>query len=292
MTVTGFSFIRNALKYDFPILESLRSILPVVDKLVVAVGAGEDATRQMVAALDSSKIIIIDTVWDETLKDGGRVLADETNKALRHITWQSDWCLYIQGDEVLHEKYYDALRASMLRWKDDPQVEGLLFDFLHFYGSYQLIGSSSKWYRKEIRVVRNDRDIFSYEDAQGFRKKPNEKLRVKPANATMFHYGWVREPLAMQAKWNNSGGLWNGDSWTQEMNSKRSGPFQYDPTQVLQKFTGTHPVVMRDRIANSHWKFEYEPGRARLPAKERFKNFIQFITGGRRPFDYKNYKEF
>lgn len=290
MTVTGFSFIRNAVTYDFPIVESLKSILPVVDKLVVAVGAGEDNTRALIATIDPQKIIIVDTIWKEDLKHGGRVLADETNKAFAAITWQSDWCIYIQGDEVLHEKYHAPLRASMEQWKNDDTVDGLLFDFVHFYGSYQLVGSSSKWYRNEIRVIRNNKNIFSYEDAQGFRKKPNEKLKVKRANAAMYHYGWVREPLAMQAKWNNSGGLWNGDEWTQEMNQKNAGPFQYDNTQVLQKFTGTHPAVMQARIAKANWTFDYEPAKANLPMKEKFKNFIQFITGGKRPFDYKNYK--
>ena len=290
MTVTGFSFIRNAVKYDFPIVESLKSILPLVDKLVVAVGAGEDKTRELVAKIDPEKIIIIDTVWNESLKHGGRVLADETNKAFAAITWQSDWCIYIQGDEVLHEKHHEPLKESMFRWKDDASVEGLLFDFIHFYGSYQLVGSSSKWYRNEIRIIRNNKDIFSYEDAQGFRKKPNKKIRVKPANAAMYHYGWVREPLAMQAKWNNSGGLWNGDEWTQKMNQKNAGPFEYDQTQVLEKFTGTQPAVMQARIAKTNWSFHYEPAKANLPFKERFKNFIAFITGGKRPFDYKNYK--
>lgn len=291
MTVTGVSFIRNAVKFDFPIVESLQSILPLVDKLVVAVGAGEDDTREIVAALDRNKIIIIDTVWDESIKQGGRVLADETNKALQAITWPCDWVLYIQGDEVLHERYHAPLRESMLRWKDDPRVEGLLFDFVHFYGSFRLIGSSSKWYRNEIRVIRNDRAIFSYEDAQGFRKRPNEKLRVKPAHAAMFHYGWVREPLAMQAKWNNSGGLWLGDEWTQKMNEQKQGPFQYDRTQVLKRFTGTHPAVMQQRIANATWDTQHDPPKASLPLKERFKDLVAFITGGKRPFDYKNYKE-
>lgn len=291
MIVTGFSFIRNAQKYDFPIVESLKSILPLVDKLVVAVGSGEDNTRELVAAIDSSKIIIVDTIWNESLKQGGYVLADETNKAFQCITWETDWCIYIQGDEVLHEKYHIPLKESMMKWKDDKRVEGLLFDFVHFYGSYHLIGSSSKWYKNEIRVIRNNKNIFSYEDAQGFRKRPNEKLKVKRANATMYHYGWVREPLAMQAKWNNSGSFWIGDEWAKEMNQKKTGPFEYDKTQVLTKFTDTHPEVMRERIATSNWIFDYEPDKVKLPLKERLKNFIQIITGGKRPFDYKNYKK-
>ena len=49
MKVCGFSFIRNAVKYDYPIVESIRSILPICDKFVVAVGNSEDNTLQLIA---------------------------------------------------------------------------------------------------------------------------------------------------------------------------------------------------------------------------------------------------
>ncbi len=289
MKVSGFSFIRNAIKYQYPIVEALQSILPLCDEILVAVGNSEDNTRELVASVNPQKIRIIDTVWDENLKQGGKVLASETDKAFNAIGKEADWCVYIQGDEVLHEKYYEEVIQSMQKWKDDKTVDGLLFNYKHFYGSFDYVGTSSHWYRKEIRVIKNDKRIYSYRDAQGFRKGNNEKLNVKPLNAYIYHYGWVREPKAMQAKFNNFGRYWNGDNWSQEIEKAYSGEFDYSNIDALEKFTGTHPKIMKERIKQMNWKFEFDPSYNHLKIKDKFKNLIERITGAR-PFDYKNYK--
>src|SRR5215208_5047887 len=151
MKVTGFSFIKNAVKFQYPVVEALRSILPICHEVVVAVGDSEDNTRELIASIDP-KIKIIDTVWDDNLRTGGRVLAVETDKAFQAIDSSSDWCVYIQGDEVLHEDGYDAVLSAMKKWKDHKEVDGLLFKYRHFYGSYDYTGSEGRWYRHEIRV--------------------------------------------------------------------------------------------------------------------------------------------
>ena len=220
MKVSGFTFVRNALKYDYPIVEAIQSILPICDEVVVAVGNSDDGTLDLIKGIASNKIRIIETVWDDALREGGRVLAIETDKAFAAVSADSDWAFYIQGDEVLHEKYHGAVREAMKKYKDDTDVEGLLFNYLHFYGSYDYIGESFRWYRREIRVVRKRKDIFSYRDAQGFRKQPNEKLQVKLIDAYIYHYGYVREPKAMRRKFNDFGKYWNGDEWLEEFNKK------------------------------------------------------------------------
>ncbi len=132
MKVTGFSFIKNAEKYHYPISEAIRSILPLCDEVVVAVGDCEDNTRELIQSLDA-RISIIDTVWDNNLKGGGKVLAVETDKAFQAIATDSDWCIYIQGDEVMHEDGHEVVKKAMLRWKDDTTVDGLLFRYRHFF---------------------------------------------------------------------------------------------------------------------------------------------------------------
>lgn len=290
MKVAGFTFIRNAIKFDYPVKEAILSILPICDEMVVAVGNSDDATRALIASIAPDKIKIIDTVWDETLKEGGRVLADETNKAFAAISSDADWCFYIQGDEGMHEQYLPVVKAAMEKWKDHAEVDGLLFKYLHFYGSYDYVGNSSKWYPREIRVIKNNPNIFSYQDAQGFRKKPDTKLNVKAIDAYIYHYGWVREPSAMQAKWNNFGRFWNGDQWSEEAEKTFAGEFDYSQIDSLKKFTGTHPAVMQDRISRMNWQFDRDLSYNNLKLKDRFKNWIEQLTG-KRPFDYKNYKE-
>ena len=284
MKVAGFTFIRNAVQFQYPIVEAVRSILPLCEEVVIAVGDSSDNTRDLVASIDP-KVRIIDTVWDNSLKQGGKVLAIETNKAFHAITSDYDWCVYIQGDEVMHEDGHDEVIAAMRKWKDDKNVEGLLFKYRHFYGSYDYLGVNSHWYRNEIRVIKNDRSIYSYRDAQGFRKANNQKLNVKPLNAYIHHYGWVREPEAMQAKFDHFGTYYG----VEEKEKTYSGPFDYSNIDALEKFTGKHPSVMQDRIIRSNWQFDYDLSYNRLKFKDRFKNFVEKLTG-KRPFDYHNYK--
>ena len=288
MKVSGFTFIRNAVKYDYPIAEAIKSILPICDEVIVAVGKSDDATLSLLQNIDP-KIKIIETIWDESLKEGGEVLAVETNKAFNAVDLNSDWCFYIQGDEAIHEKYLDVVYAAMQQYKDDKNVDGLLFKYLHFYGSYDYVGNSNQWYRNEIRVIKNDKSIYSYRDAQGFRKVNNEKLNVKPIDAYIYHYGWVREPHAMQAKFNSFGSLWRGDEWSAGAEKKYSGPFDYSQIDSIEKFTGTHPQVLSDRIKKMNWKFERDLSYNNLKLKDKFKNLVEKLTG-KRPFDYKNYK--
>ena len=153
MKVSGFSFIRNAIKYDYPIVEAITSILPICDEFVLALGNSDDETEALISSIGSDKIKIVKTVWDESLREGGKVLADETNKAFRQVAPDSDWAFYIQGDEVVHEKYLGEIKNKMLEYKDDKRIEGLLFDYLHFYGSYDYVGDSRRWYRSEERRV-------------------------------------------------------------------------------------------------------------------------------------------
>jgi len=290
MKVAGFTFIRNAIKFDYPVKEAILSILPICDEMIVAVGNSDDATRALIANIAPDKIKIIDTVWNESLKEGGKVLADETNKAFAAISTDADWCFYIQGDECMHEQYIPVVKAAMEKWKDHAEVDGLLFKYLHFYGSYDYVGNSSKWYPREIRVIKNNSNIFSYQDAQGFRKKPDTKLNVKAIDAYIYHYGWVREPSAMQAKWNNFGRFWNGDEWSENAAKTFAGEFDYSQIDSLKKFSGTHPAVMQERINNMNWQFDRDLSYNNLKLKDRFKNWIEALTG-KRPFDYKNYKE-
>ncbi len=288
MKVTGFTIIKNAIKFDFPIREAILSVLPLCDDFVVAVGDSEDDTRAMIQSIAPDKIKIIDTIWDKNLNLNGAVLASETNIAFQSIGSDSDWCFYIQGDEVLHEKYYDVIRQGMIRWKDDKRVDGLLFKYLHFYGSYDYVGVSSKWYRNEIRIVRNDKNIYSYLDAQGFRKGDNEKLNVKALDAYIYHYGWVREPETMNNKLENTKNFWGGVT-LDPSETVYTGSFDYTLIDALEKFKGTHPAIMHERIKRMNWKFDYDLSYNNYRFKDKVKNLLEKITG-KRLFDYKNYK--
>jgi glycosyltransferase involved in cell wall biosynthesis len=286
MFVSGFTFIRNAVRYDYPILEAIRSILPLCDEVVVAVGRSEDGTRELIEGLGDPRIRIIDTEWDDSLREGGRVLAVETNKALAAVAPQSDWCVYIQGDEVLHEDGLPAVREAM-RTADD-RADGLLFAYKHFYGSYDYVGASAGWYRHEIRAIRPGRGIFSYRDAQGFRKAPDRPLDVVRVGATVHHYGWVKEPAAMQRKQESFHRMWHDDAWVAQ-HVVPAETFDYGrELRHLARFTGTHPAVMAERIARRNWTFETDISVDRRTLKDRVKLFCAERLGWE--LGYTNYR--
>jgi hypothetical protein len=287
MKVSGFTFVRNAIKYDYPVVEAITSILPICDEFIVAVGKSEDNTLELIQSISSPKIKIIETIWDDSLREGGQVLAIETNKAFDAVSNDSDWAFYIQGDEVIHEHYLPAIKEALLQYKDNKQVEGLLFKYAHFYGSYDYVADSKQWYRHEIRIIRNDKNIRSYKDAQGFRKN-NNKLKVKPIDAYVYHYGWVKPPKAQQAKQQTFHKLWHNDQWVQQ-NIAPVDEFDYSNIDSLNHFKGTHPQVMQKRIESINWKFSFDPTQKKLSIKQRILSFIENTTGWRIG-EYKNYK--
>lgn len=277
MKVTGFSFVKNAIIYDYPVVEAIRSILPICDEFVVAVGKSDDATLELIQSIDPDKIRIVETEWDESLREGGRVLAVETDKAFKAISADSDWAFYIQGDEVVHEKYLLTIREAMERNLNNKNVDGLLFKYRHFYGSYDYVGASAAWYANEIRVIKNDPSIYSYKDAQGFRKGENEKLRVVPIDAYIYHYGWVKAPSAMQKKQENFNKYWHDDQWVEE-NVIKAEEFDYEGhVRQLELFGETHPAVMQERIERLNWKFNYDISCSKKSTKDKFKAFLKGI---------------
>lgn len=288
MKVAGFSFIRNAIQFDYPIVEAITSVLPLCDEFVVAVGDSDDDTLELIQTIPSPKIRIIRTTWDQSARAGGRVLALETDKALAAISSDADWAFYIQGDEVLHEQSIPVVREAMQTYLTDKDVEGLLFKYLHFYGSYSYVGDSRRWYRHEIRVIRNTGNVASYRDAQGFRTRANRKLRVKLIDAYIYHYGWVKPPEFQKNRLRYANHFWHGADTVGEADAA-TDHFDYSKIDSLAHFTGTHPAVMQPRVDRLNWPFTFDTNQRHYSPRVRFLTFIEKLTGWRIG-EYKNYK--
>ena len=289
MKVSGFTFIRNAVKNDYPVAEAITSILSLCDEFIVALGNSDDQTEDLIKAINSPKIKIINTVWDDSLRAGGAVFAAQTDIAFNAISTDSDWAFYIQGDECVHEDYLPVIKKEMENNLADTGIEGLLFKYLHFYGSYDYYGQSRRWYRREIRILRNNKSIHSYRDAQGFRLD-GRKIRVKLIDAYIYHYGWVKPPAGLKNKLLNFNTFYHDDEWIAE-NLPLSFEFDYKNADRLIHFTGTHPKVMQKRIAATNWKLEVnlEKLHKQMTLRRRILQKIEDITGWRIS-EYRNYK--
>ena len=287
MKVSGFTIVRNAIKYGYPVVESIKSILPLCYQMVVAIGNSEDDTLSLIRNIDSGKIVIIETVWDNTINDGGRVLAIETNKAFDAIKDDFDWCFYIQADEVVHEKFHAIIGSEMEKWIDHPEVEGLLFNYLHFWGTFDYLGVGREWYRREIRVIRNDKRIRSYRDAQGFRIE-NKKLNVKHIEASIYHYGWVRPPEIVKSKMRNFNAFYYSGEKLEEKLDKLTD-FDYSAISAVSLFHGTHPKVMQDLMNRLNWHVQIDERKIKFSLKDYLLFWFE-KKFGYRLFEYKNYR--
>lgn len=307
MKISGFSFVRNGISLYYPIVESIKSILPIVDEFIIAVGEGSDDTRQRIADINDPKVKIIDTIWEEKYFKKGMINSIQTDIAMKQCT--GDWLFYLQADEVVHEKYLPIIEKRCEELSDKTEIEGLLFKYKHFWGDYNHYHTGHGWYPNEIRIVRNLPNIHSWQSAQSFRKfeyyenprqpEGHSKLTVAEVDAEIFHYGWVRPPHLMQNKKRALDSVHWGLNRAKDYYEKAPDEFDFGPLCLLSKYTGTHPKVMKEMISQFNWKeklqFTGKPNKYREPHKhETFKyRFISWLEknfyGGKNIGGFKNY---
>ena len=319
MTISGFTMVRNGTKYYYPIKQAIASILPLVDEFVVALGASDpdDRTFEEIQSIGNNKIKIIHTVWDLEKYPRGMEHAHQTDIAKNAC--KGDWLFYVQSDEVVHEDDLPKIRQRCEELLHDKSIEGLLFKYRHFWGDYDHYITSHAWYANEIRIVRNDPDIHSWESAQSFRRIPNfdginyrqqkgtYKLKVARVDACINHYGWVRPPQYMQNKRKAMEVIHRGKDQAEAQFKQEKPEFNFGDISLLTKFKGTHPAVMQERIRLFNWsdQLERQQNHLREARKEgkpiykhkhermkyRILTFIeQHLLGGRQLFSFKNYK--
>ena len=304
--------VKNATKLHYPIKETILSVLPLVDEFVIALGNcdDDDETRKEIESIDSEKVKIINTIWDLEKYPNGTENAHQTDIAKEACS--GDWLFYLQADEVVHEKYLPIIKKRCEELLDDNDVEGLLFNYVHFWGNYEHHVTGHSWYPKEIRIVRNKPDIHSWESAQSFRRIPNfdyvnyrqqentHKLKVAMVDAFIYHYGWVRPPRLMQKKKKALDTIHHGEQKANDAYKNLSTDFDYGPLRLAKKFDGDHPKVMAHFIKKFDWQNSlYHKGP--IPtSRKTFKHerpkyrVIRFIEdkflNGRLIGGFKNYK--
>lgn len=242
MKIIGFTLLRNGLKYDYPFRESLASLRPICESLVVAVGNSEDATAEELKRIGG--MVLIPTVWDEAKRQGGTILSEQTNIALAEARRQAPggWGIYLQADEVLSERDHDRIRADIER-ADREGYDCVSFRYFHFWQSYERICVGRRWYPQEIRAVKLSAPIESYGDAQSFR---GWKKRLE-SDAVVYHYGHVREAAAYEKKKKDFHRWWHSDAEMEKVLAKGEKNDRTEPTLA---YFGPHPSAMEKRIAN------------------------------------------
>jgi len=298
MTISGFTFVRNAEKLQYPIKESILSILPVCDEFIIAMGDNDpdDKTQALIDSIGSDKIKIYHRPWDKARFKSALIFKDETDFALSKCT--GDWCFYIQADEVAHEKDHHTIIQACRDNFTNPDVHGLLFQYNHFWGDYNHRIWAHTWYKEEIRIIKNNIGITSYKDAQSFRFNNVDKINAKSIGADMFHYGWVRPPKFMHTKNERQQTFYKGKEEKQAILDEY---FDYGPMKRIPVYKGTHPAVMKDFIAAFDWAHLLNYETTEFIRSNRFKHerlkyrIITWIEnnlfGGRTLFGFENFNK-
>jgi hypothetical protein len=271
MKVSGFTFLRNGQKLGYPFVESIRSILPLVDEFVIALGPCDDDTEKMLREIGDPKIRIIPTHWNENIQPDysvkGFVYGQQKSIALFNCT--GDWAFYLEADEVLHENDLPKIRAAMEKHLDNPRVEALAFDYLHFYGNANTYAWSPGWYRSEVRIIRNTIPAWGPEGLFFVvldTLKRGRYPRAAHAAATIFHYGWVRNEAQMNLKTAAVQKYW------QNRKSTAVDYTQID-SAVLKLFSGTHPKAVQSWLPKADGIFQADTN-YQLSSREKKHRFM------------------
>lgn len=291
MKVSGFTFIKNGLSLGYPFLEAIESIDPLCDEIVINVGfdnnecTEDDGTYNFLTSKFEGfpKYKILKSYWNPESRKKGLILSEQTNIALKEIT--GDIGIYIQGDECIHEDDLEAIRAGMKKLYSHPNADAIVLNYHHFYGNTDIVKVTKKTYRNEIRIIRNNKGIISWLDAQGFRYSTNEKIRSIKINASIYHYGWARLEQVMIKKTEAFTKLYHGNDHQVE----NSG---YSRIWGLRQFFGRHPKVMTKWIQENKNDVDI----LSLPLSLNFSDirlilsdYFEYLSGVRIG-EYKNYK--
>jgi hypothetical protein len=271
MKISGFTFLRNGQKLGYPFLASIRSILPLVDEFIIALGPCDDDTEKMLHVIGDPKIRIIPTQWNEHIQPHyslkGFVYGQQKSIALFNCT--GDWAFYLEADEVVHENDLPKIRAAMEKHLHDPRVEALAFDYLHFYGNANTYAWSPRWYRSEVRIIRNTIPAWGPEGLFFVVPDTHRRGRFPRAahtGATIYHYGWVRSETQMNRKTSATHKFWDDRPAAKTDYSKVDAA-------TLKLFEGTHPKVVQDWLPRADGIFQADPN-YKLSSREKKHRFM------------------
>lgn len=247
MKVYGLAFIKNGEKFDYPYIESLQSLSPLVEEIYVNVGICDDGTRENVEKVKNVKIF--DVEWDDNRSDRGHILSDMTNLVLNKLRREKSgpedsdsWVIYLQSDEVIHESEERMILEDIKRAQELGH-DCVRFRYLHFLGSHNKVALHKRWYPQEIRAIKLQSDILSLGDAQTFENYTNPF----ESDAHIYHYGHVRDEVAYKQKMKKFHTYYNSGFHLYRKNLKRLIK-DFLRNDELTSFYGDHPKCMQDRI--------------------------------------------
>jgi len=282
-TISAFTFLRNGEMLGYPFIESIKSVLPLVDEFIVNIGPCEDNTVALVEAIDNKKIKIIHSVWNEKMHARGYVYGQQ--KMIAQFNCSGDWAFYVEADEVIHENDIENIREATIKYRDDNEVEAIAFNYLHFYGNMKTNLNSPSWYRSETRIIKNSIRTYAPDGLYWIVLKSKKIGRYPKAiklDATIFHYGWVRSEEQTDLKLQKVSKYWK------KTHEERTDYSQID-YKTLRKFTGTHPKIMQKHVSDETEVFIADPNYKLTKKDKRNRLLLKIESIFKNDFSKKHY---
>ena len=254
-TLSAFSYIYNADKYDIPFAESIRSVIDAVDEFVLTECYSDDSTFEQCQALQAdypTKIKLLRRNWVKHFTE----ISALANWTMDHTT--GGYVMELQSDELIHESDLDKLIHLPEQMQREKKT-GARWNYLHFLGSPSVLFDFC--YDSLVRVVKANTPWKIIGDGVQFNFGdyiPEEK--VLNSDITVFHYGKMKDPEKGKAKEDSFQNLFTDlgfpDKRMKEMSDKIGEKCDYVYLfkehivgKKLREFHGTHPQVMQKRLA-------------------------------------------
>jgi len=245
-SISVYMTCTNAIKDEYCIVESIKSALVFADEVIVVDGLSSDGTLEAIDSLNDNRVWVKVSPWLYNLGMNMHAI----NRSIGIGSCDSDWCMLLDADEVIHED--DAVKITEAISTNNRDIIAFDCNTLHFYKDYyHLLNGCSDWkdlYTHKTYIVRNYQGIYHGNiglepDAHVLMNgNPIPENKIKHIDVNIFHYGHAREKLAYIRKQNNIRGAFS--NWKAE--EIKAEDFEWLPEWKLTKFKGSHPNVMGD----------------------------------------------
>ena len=236
--IGGHIFVRNAIEFDFCLVEAINSMLPFCEEVLVMDCSSTDGTKEMLSDIFGSnrKVILwLDQPWELATGQGGLRLRLQAEKCRQRIAEMGyAWQFMLQADEVVHETSYPHILSAARKGRREAYIARRI-DMM--YNMDLCMWADVNRYPSNLRPM--DPDVCRL--ARSFRKvvadaSDLERHNVDMStmeNIVMFHYSMVRDrkkiidKIITMHQWYHGQDPWdNPDNRVCDM--KRRG-VDYDP---------------------------------------------------------------
>lgn len=257
MNISAFTLIKNAEKFQFPVIESINSLLPAVDHYLVNVGDSETHDLLFREFRNEPKVRLITFDWGGKEK-GTSFISEQTNLIMNAIG--TDYAFYLQADEVIHERDLYRIPSFIKECEKEDRL-GITLKYLHFAGDpnhvFKTYEDGGDFYDRELRIFRNTGELVSFGDGQSFSSLTNgyfdprgpqpvlhQKERFLDSDIEVFHYSYLRDRKKLLEKKKYLEEFYKISEPDRKENIPEDENGYFIDPEKTKEFKGSHPNVM------------------------------------------------